>query len=395
MQPTRFSKSRYLIVISLILFIYLLDNPSLKTVAVNDYLYSLIRPLLWCGITLLVWHYPVVLPVGKLRIRGALNFWAFNFAVIMIAVQFVAGLIDGIGKSPYNHSLTGILSNMFIVGTVLIGRELARNYLVNSITHVESYRIFILVALFMTLISFPMAKFTNFQSYEGIVMFIAQSLAPEFSKNLLATVLAFYGGPIPSMFFMGTLDAFQWLSPILPDLKWITAALVGILTPVLLFSFVEIIYKDEARIRKRKDKKEENPWSWIITALMSIGLIWFSVGVFPIYPSVIATGSMIPMIQPGDIILVDKKIDANKLLKGQVIQFKRDNILISHRIIDIVENEGVKSYKTQGDNNSGPDTQLVKPQDVKGEIIKVVPKLGWPTLLVKSKKETPLDKVQF
>jgi len=375
--------------------IYILDNPLVKTVAVSEYFDSLIRPLLWCGIALLVRFYPDVRPVGKLKTRGALHFWSFNFAVIMIVVQFIAGLMDGLGKSPYNHSLTGIISNIFIVGTLLIGRELVRNYLVNSITHVESYKIFIMAALFMTLISFPMDKFTSFNSYEEIVKFIAQYLAPEFSKNLLATVLVFYGGAMSSIIFMGTLEAFQYLSPILPDLKWITAALVGILTPVFLSSFAQIVYEDEAKIRGRKDQKEDNPLSWIITSLTSIGIVWFAVGVFPVYPSVIATGSMIPMIQPGDVILVDKKVDANKLSKGQVIQFKRDNILISHRVIDIVETDGAISYKTQGDNNSGPDTELVSPQDVKGEIIKVIPKLGWPTLLVKSKKETQLDKVQF
>jgi signal peptidase len=194
---------------------------------------------------------------------------------------------------------------------------------------------------------------------------------------------------------MGTLDAFHWLSPILPDLKWITEALVGILTPVFLLSVTQIVYEDESGIRKRKDKGEDNPLSWIITTLASIGIIWFSVGVFPIYPSVIATGSMIPMIHPGDVILVNKKVDPLQLIKGEVIQFRRDDILISHRIIEVAEREGIKSYRTQGDNNSGPDGQLVKPEDVKGVVVKVVPKIGWPTLLIKSKREIPLNEIEF
>lgn len=350
---------------------------------------------MWLGIGLLAWFFPTVRPVGKLKIRGSLYFWAFCFAFIMIVVQVIAGLIDGLGKSPYDHSVTGIISNTIIFTLVLIGHELARHYLINSITREESYRIFILVALLMALVAFPITKFTSFKSYEEIVKFLAQFLVPEFSKNLLATVLVFYGGPISSIIFMGTLDAFHWLSPILPDLKWITASLVGILTPVFLLSVAQIIYEDESRIRKRKDKEEDNPLSWMITMLASIGIIWFSVGVFPIYPSVIATGSMIPMIQPGDVILVDKKVDAMELGKGDIIQFRRENILISHRIIDVIEKDGVKSYRTQGDNNSGPDQEIVKPEDVKGEIFKVIPKIGWPTLLIKSNRDIPLDEVVF
>ena len=48
-------------------------------------------------------------------------------------------------------------------------------------------------------------------------------------------------------------------------------------------------------------------------------------------------------------------------------------------------------YKRQGDNNPTPDTDLVKPQDIKGTVINKVPKIGWLTLLVKGDKEIPID----
>lgn len=398
MQPTRFSKARYALLVGLILFVYFLDNPTVKKITgSSSYINTFQEPLLWLCLGALVWLFPAVRSVGKLKTQGPIYFWSFCFAFIMIVVQVLAGLIDGLGKSPYEQTLMGMLGNILIVGSVLVGRELARHYLVNSITREESYRIFIGVALLMTVVTFPMAKYTGLKGYEEIVKFLAQFLVPEFSKNLLATVLVFYGGPLASMLFMGTLEAFHWLSPILPDLKWITAALVGILTPVFLLSFAQIVYEDEARMRKRKDKDDENPLSLIITTLVSIVIVWFAVGVFPIYPSVIATGSMSPMIRPGDIILVDKKIDPFQLSKGDVIQFKRDDILISHRILDIVtdEKDSTISYKTKGDNNSGADFELVKPSDVRGEVIKVIPKLGWPTLLIKSNKEIPLDEIEF
>ncbi|MEL1135345.1 signal peptidase I [Desulfitobacterium sp. THU1] len=353
------------------------------------------QPLLWLSIGALVWFFPAVRPTGKLKTRGSLHFWSFCFAFIMIVVQVLAGLVDGLGKSPYDHSAFGLISNVLIVGSVLVGRELARHYLVNSITREENYRVFLAVTILMTIISFPITKYSGLISYEEIAKFLAQFLVPEFTKNLLATVLVFYGGPLASIIFIGTLEAFHWLSPILPDLKWITAALVGILTPVFLLSYVQIIYEDETRKRRRDKEQEENPLSWIITTLISIGIVWFSVGVFPIYPSVIATGSMIPMIQPGDVILVDKKIDVMRLATGDVIQFRRDDILISHRIIEVIEKDGIKSYKTQGDNNSGPDRELVKPENIKGSIIKVVPNIGWPTLLIKSDKDIPMDDIVF
>lgn len=393
--PTRFSKLRYTLLIGLILFIYFLDNPYFKTILDSNMLSSVLKSILWLGMGVLVCFFPAARPVGKLKTRGSLYFWAFNFAVIIIIVQMIAGFFDALGKSPYDHSIIGILINTLNLAPVLFGHEFARHYLVNSITHDEEYRVFIGVALFITVISFSLDKFMGFKSNQEAVIFVAQYFLPEFSRNLLATVLAYFGGPLTSIIFMGTLEAFHWFSPILPDLKWIIAALVGILTPVFLLISEQIIYEDVSKARKRNLKNEENPLSWILTISFSIGIVWFSVGVFPVYPSVIATGSMEPMIRPGDVILVDKKIDTNQLIKNDVIQFRRDNILISHRIIEVIEEDGAKNYRTQGDNNSGPDFDLVKPEEVKGRVIKVIPKIGWPTLLIKSNKDIPLEKVQF
>src|SRR5690606_35356850 len=121
---------------------------------------------------------------------------------------------------------------------------------------------------------------------------------------------------------------------------------------------------------------------------------WFTVGVFPIYPSVIATGSMEPMISPGDIILVKKIVNMdgiNALKEGDVIQFKRGEILISHRIVDVIENdkEGLQ-FRTKGDNNSTVDTNLVRPQDIKGKVEYTIPKIGWLTLFIKSNQNINL-----
>jgi len=49
------------------------------------------------------------------------------------------------------------------------------------------------------------------------------------------------------------------------------------------------------------------------------------------------------------------------------------------RVIEGFPKEGI-SFKTKGDNNTGADTELVKPEDVKGIITYTVPKIGWPTL---------------
>ncbi len=397
--PTKSSKARCALLITLLIGIYIMENLSINAMIGAQGVNYILKPLLWFGVACMIWLFPRVQGKAKLKQLNSINGWAFIFAFIFIAASLLFGIfVDGLGKSPYSHSITGILINILTVGTVLIGKEFLRSYLVNSITRDENYIVFIIMAVMMTLATISPSSITDLKGYEDLVKFIAQYVAPEFSHNLLATYLVFLGGPLPAIIYLGIIQGFQWLSPILPNLQWITTALVGVMCPVFSLTAMQNIYLSESKQLKAKDKDEESLLSWIVTSLLSIGIIWFAVGVFPIYPSVIATGSMEPMIKPGDVILVKRITDMegiNHLGVGDVMQFKRGSILISHRIIEIVEQEDVKSYRTQGDNNSGADIELVKPEDVKGTIVYVVPKVGWPTLLMKSRDDVPLNEIEF
>jgi len=388
-------KNRIIILFLLlsVIGIYALDNTLISSLAGNFRFLSALKPLLWCGIGLAIFCLPALRYKSKLRTRNFINSWSLIFALVLISVQVLAGLVDGLGKSPYDHSVIGIAFNIFSVGTVLIGKEFFRSYIVNILTKDENYIVFLSISVFMTVLAFPVQKYLDLHGYESIVKFIAQFFLPEFSKNFLATYLVFLGGPVSSLIFLGTLEAFHWLSPVLPDLQWITAASVGILTPVFMFTTMQSMYEAEARQRYKRDVKNEGLASFIITTLLSVGIVWFVVGVFPVYPSVVVTGSMEPMIHPGDVILVKKIADINEVQIGDVIQFERDRIRISHRITGVITKDGVPNYRTKGDNNNADDPQLVSPEQIRGEIIKVVPDIGWPTMLIKSGKDIPFDEL--
>lgn len=390
--PTRPSKSISFLLMSTMICLYLLQNSSISSIINRGIFSYIVMPLLWLTLAFLVWSLPKVHSKGLLRLKSSFKLWSFNFAIVYILISAIAGFIDGFGKSPYSHSFKGVIMNIFLITSVLLGRELIRNYIINSLTDNENYLVFLITALFMTITNISLNSFTTLKGYAKIVEFTARYFAPEFCRNLLANYLVFLGGPASSIIYIGVIEAVHWLSPILPNLKWITQALVGVLCPIFSLMFLQNMYISASKKGRKREGEKENLISWMITSVVSIGIIWFSVGVFPIYPSVIATGSMEPMIKPGDVILI-KKTDNVKL--NDVIQFKRDDILIAHRIIDIVEDDKGKSYRTKGDNNSASDFDLVNGEQIKGKVVKVVPKIGWPTFLIKSKRDVPLEKVEF
>ena len=91
----------------------------------------------------------------------------------------------------------------------------------------------------------------------------------------------------------------------------------------------------------------------------------------------VATGSMSPTFNPGDLIL-DTPVSgraADRLQRGEVITFRSSAysiagrpILITHRIYAVVTNPatGGVAYRTKGDANNTPDPGLVAPAAVVG-----------------------------
>ena len=144
--------------------------------------------------------------------------------------------------------------------------------------------------------------------------------------------------------------------------------------------------------RQRGDEYKLS-FSYLVQFFASIMFYWFCIGVFPLYPNVILTGSMEPGIKPGDAVIIKKiseEEDIYKLAVGDVINFDRGEINITHRIIKIEEDSaGNLQFVTKGDNNKSEDVQPVMPNDINGTVIKTVPKVGILALLVKARKEVP------
>lgn len=98
--------------------------------------------------------------------------------------------------------------------------------------------------------------------------------------------------------------------------------------------------------------------------------------VFGYKPFIVLSGSMETEIHKGDLIIT-KIIDPDTLKIDDVIAFRDEaNTVTTHRIIDIVEVEGVSYFITKGDNNSTQDQNLVEFKDVEGIYVTRIPGIG-------------------
>lgn len=98
--------------------------------------------------------------------------------------------------------------------------------------------------------------------------------------------------------------------------------------------------------------------------------------VFGYKPFIVLSGSMENEIRIGDLIVVEN-INPQKLVKGDVIAFRdAENTVTTHRIIDMVESDGVTYFVTKGDNNNSQDQNLVEYQDIEGIYRFRIPAVG-------------------
>jgi signal peptidase len=326
-----------------------------------------------------------------LKLYKFILLWSAICGIVYISVYFAGGFLDGIGGSPYAKSIEGILTNVLSFGSVLVMMEWVRNYIINRVKKKYVILFSIIVIVVFSLYKLNLRILASVQTWQQAVEYIAEYAIPEIMNNILLTYLVYIGGAYPAIIYTAITNIPVWLVPVLPNLAWITKAFIGIIMPVAFIIVLRQVYKKESKELKLREQKAEKPYAWIGVSIFSILVIWFAVGVFPIFPTVILTGSMEPAIFPGDVAIM-QKVDGSSIKVGDVIQYWKGDVFIIHRVIHI---ESTGEFKTKGDNNSAPDSQLVTPGQVKGKMVVVIPKIGYLSLLFRTHNQT-LDKaVEF
>jgi signal peptidase len=90
----------------------------------------------------------------------------------------------------------------------------------------------------------------------------------------------------------------------------------------------------------------------------------------------VLSGSMSPTFNAGDVI-IGKSIDIKNLKLGDIITFKYNESLTTHRIVNISKNGEVITFKTKGDYNNVEDLGLVNGQEVVSKYLFRIPLVGF------------------
>lgn len=92
-------------------------------------------------------------------------------------------------------------------------------------------------------------------------------------------------------------------------------------------------------------------------------------------PFIVMSGSMETTINIGDLVIV-KKVNSSNIHTGDIIAFKNGNIVILHRVKEVINDSGTYKFKTKGDNNNVADDFIVSSDAIEGIFVNKIPGLG-------------------
>lgn len=120
-------------------------------------------------------------------------------------------------------------------------------------------------------------------------------------------------------------------------------------------------------------------WILLIFALLITVMVFTSdknngvPSLFGRMPLTVESGSMEPTFKKGDLIIAKEIDNINDLKEGDVISFwtneivDGEKVINTHRIVEVKDNNGTKSFVTKGDNNPQNDTSVVFQGDIIGK----------------------------
>ena len=373
-------KVTIILLIGLVLFFLFCQYILVKLGGLYFYI---LKPICFVGVVLII----SVLISSQIVIhkrRNDIVQYCLITVLTYMVIYLVSGIFPGFGKNPYDTSLKGIFVNVFSNLPVIISLEIMRYKLVNNVVKKDRTIIFILVVIvfsiwdlnFKSLLSGKIVPYTIFT-------LIFYNLIPIVVENILFTYIAQNGDYIPNILYRGIYSMFLWTLPILPKLPWVFEAILSTILPFFLLLYIRYFVNSKNKIYTYVNRYEENPKGLIPFSIVLVTIIWFTLGAFPIKPVGVATGSMYPVINVGDMVVM-KSIKIGDIKEDDIVGYKLKDTTVVHRVKEIINDKGDLKLITKGDNNRAEDADPVTEGQIVGKVIFKVKYIAFPTIWLHS-----------
>lgn len=292
-------------------------------------------------------------------------------------VAYLLGLFLGFNRGYISTDISKLIVGFIPTLVLAIILELTRYVISSSYQHSRWYVVFFttLSSLLYILIELNVARL---ESSELRFVFICSTVMPIIAREALCGFLAFKIGLLPTLLFKLPLVLYPYLLPIVPDLGDYIHAVANIILPFVIY----VVTNNSLRYYE-KDKKQLRSINYRIITIpvLVIGIVLTILvsGIFSLQLIAVGSDSMRPVFSRGDAVLFEK-VSASEIAKDDILVFRREGVIVTHRVVSIESRSGMLYFTTRGDANDSNDNFETSSEQVLGRVIMVGKYIGYPTV---------------
>ncbi len=301
--------------------------------------------------------------------------------ILYYLITYILGYFIGFLKNGYSMTLKGILANVIEQSIFIVIIEFIRVSLAKKCKYYKKG--LVLATIVLSAIEL-VTKFSLGQINSRLDLLDTSFtvILPVLCKNAFLTYLGYKTSVGNNIIYRILMELPTYIIPIIPNLGNYLSNTVLTVIPILLLYYLNKTYfsKKEKIIDSRRDLKRRK-FGALITVLLVVILSFMIAlvsGVGRYLALTIGSGSMTGTIDKGDVVVLDKK--DKKVSEGNIVAFKKEGVILVHRVVDIQNIHGVRYYHTKGDYNKTEDNWLVEDKDIVGKYKFKFKFIGWPTV---------------
>ena len=353
-------------VIVLALFLFIL-TPSIKAY----YLVLVLGVLLTAAICMFGYHR------DKHYLKSYVSRIVISCVLMTIIVCFALGLLLDFTYSSFSLDIGHVFSNFIPILLISIATEVLRYVIFHTYYRKRTpVVIFTIITIVMNIVL--VANPSTFADYESIFITICSTILPIIATEMLCSYLCYKIGLRPALVYKLCARLYPFVLPILPNLGTFIYAVTAIILPTMIFLFTNNLHlanrKDQRRIQKRNQLITTIPI--VIVLLVVVALV---AGIFKHQIIAIASDSMKPTFTRGDAVLVEKTTP-DKIREDDILVFKHEGIIVTHRVKKIIADDDALRFITQGDNQEDVDAFTTEEHQVIGRVVGINRYIGYPTV---------------
>lgn len=299
--------------------------------------------------------------------------------IFFFLLFYLSGLIIGFARVGNYLTAKAILGIIIPLIVYIVLKEYLRYTLIIKAS--ESKLLMILMTITIICLDNTIAfSMSNLTISKATFLLIALTFIPSIAENILCSWITYHFGYKPNIVYLLIIKLYSYLLPIIPNPNEYVYSIIFFLLPIVILLKLRRWYLND-RVDEEVERVRSKQIIYYLPIIALVIILVYSVsGYFKYYAIAIATGSMEPNINKGDIVIVNQDYDSKDLEKGTVIAYKYNNKVIVHRINDIIKNDNIIIIYTKGDANNEVDAWKVTEDMVVGTVKLKLPKIGYPTI---------------